>query len=481
MPARRTMNPKISIAHYRITAKLGEGGMGEVWRATDTKLNRDVAVKILPDAFAQNPDRLARFAREARVLALLNHPNIAAIYGVEDRALIMELVEGPTLAERIATGPIPIEEVLCFAKQIGEALEYAHGHGIIHRDLKPANIKVGIRVKVLDFGLAKMQAPAESEATVTAATQTGVILGTAAYMSPEQAAGRPTDARSDVFSFGLLLYEMLSGRRAFFEETPTLTLAAILHSEPRPLRELVPCVPAELDSIVTRCLAKDPSARFQSMGLVLRAVKDLAPPVAPLQGASIAVLPFTNLSADKENEYFSDGLAEEILNALSQVEGLRVAARSSSFYFKGKAVEISEIAAKLRVANVLEGSVRRAGNRVRVTVQLVDVNNGFHLWSERYDRQIEDLFDVQDQIAQAITERFKVTLGSGVKRSTQNLEAYELYLKGRHYWHQRLPATVRLAIQCFEDAIKARPPVPAGLCGARRLLRHPPGLRLGVG
>ena len=362
--------------------------------------------------------------------------------------------------------------MLC--EQIGEALEYAHGHGIIHRDLKPANIKVGMRVKVLDFGLAKMQAPAESEATVTAATQAGVILGTVAYMSPEQAAGRPADARSDVFSFGLLLYEMLSGRRAFFEETPTLTLAALLHTEPRPLRELVPCVPAELDSIVTRCLAKDPSARFQSMGLVLRAVKDLAPPVAPPQGASIAVLPFTNLSADKENEYFSDGLAEEILNALSQVEGLRVAARSSSFYFKGKAVEISEIAAKLRVANVLEGSVRRAGNRVRVTVQLVDVNNGFHLWSERYDRQIEDLFDVQDQIAQAITERFKVTLGSGVKRSTQNLAAYELYLKGRHYWHQRLPATVRLAIQCFEDAIRLDPRYPlayAGLADCYGILR----------
>ena len=432
-------------------------------------------IKILPEAFTGDPDRIARFAREARVLASLNHPNIAAIYGVEERALVMELVEGPTLAERIAAGPIPLEDVLCFAKQIGEALEYAHGHGIIHRDLKPSNIKVGMRVKLLDFGLAKMQAPTESESTVTAVTQAGVILGTVAYMSPEQAAGRPTDARSDVFSFGLLLYEMLSGRRAFREKTPIATLASILHTEPAPLRKLVPCVPAELDSIVARCLAKDPSARFQSMGLVLRAFEDLAHSVAPAtQGASIAVLPFTNLSADKENEYFSDGLAEEILNALSQVEGLRVAARSSSFFFKGKAVEISEIAARLHVRNVLEGSVRRAGNRVRVTVQLVDVNNGFHVWSECYDRQIEDLFDVQDQIARAITERFKVTLGGGLKRSTENLEAYELYLKGRHYWHQRLAANVRLAIQCFEDAIKLDPRYAlayAGLADCYGILR----------
>ena len=474
MPAARTMNPQMSIAHYRITAKLGEGGMGEVWRATDTKLNRDVAVKILPEAFTRDPDRVARFAREARVLASLNHPNIAAIYGVEERALVMELVEGPTLAERIASGPIPVEEVLFLARQIGEALQYVHGHGIVHRDLKPTNIKVGMRVKLLDFGLAKIQAPAASESTITAVTQAGVILGTVAYMSPEQAAGEPTDTRSDVFSFGLLLYEMISGRRAFLERTKIATLAAILHTEPPPLRKLAPRMPAELDSVVAHCLAKDPSARFQSIGLVLSAFERLARPVAPFQGASIAVLPFTNLSADKENEYFSDGLAEEILNALSQVEGLRVAARSSSFFFKGKAVEINEIGSRLRVGNVLEGSVRRAGDRVRVTVQLVDVNNGFDLWSECYDRQIKDLFDVQDQIARAITARLKVTLVGGVTRSTENLEAYELYLKGRQYWHQRLPATVRLAIQCFEEAIKLDPRYAlayAGLADCYGILR----------
>jgi serine/threonine protein kinase/Flp pilus assembly protein TadD len=448
-------SPPFSIGHYRITAKIGEGGMGSVYRATDTKLDREVAIKILPDAFANNPERLARFKREARILASLNHPNIATIYGVEDRALVMELIEGDTLADRIAMGPIPVEESLRIAKLIVGALEYAHERGITHRDLKPANIKTGSRVKVLDFGIAKVQVADESDATVTSATQAGVILGTAAYMSPEQAAGKPADARSDVFSFGLLLYEMLSGRQAFSGQTPLSTMAAILHKEPRPLREIAPFVPVELASIVVRCAAKDPSARFQSMGLLRRALENLGQPTArPTKGASIAVLPFSNLSADKENEYFSDGLAEEILNALSQVEGLNVAARTSSFFFKGKAAEISEIGTRLGVAKVLEGSVRRAGSRVRVTVQLVDVKNGFQLWSERYDRRMEDIFDIQDEIARAITERLKVTLSGGVKVSTKNLQAYELYLKGRHYWHQRSPATLRLAIQCFEQAIE---------------------------
>jgi serine/threonine protein kinase/Tfp pilus assembly protein PilF len=468
------MAPGSSIAHYRVIAKLGQGGMGEVWRATDTKLGREVAIKILPEALAHDVDRMARFAREARVLASLNHPNIAAIYGVEENALVMELVEGPTLAERISAGPISVEEVVCIAKQIGEALEHAHAHGIIHRDLKPANIKLGARVKVLDFGLAKMPSPAQSEATITAATHAGAVLGTVAYMSPEQAASQPADSRSDVFSYGLVLYEMLSGRRAFSEKTPISTLAAILHAQPRPLRELVPSLPVALDAIVARCLAKDPSARFPSMNLLLRALENLSQPVAAPRGTSIAVLPFTNLSAEKENEYFSDGLAEEILNALSQVEGLQVAARSSSFSFKSSAVEISEIAAKLRVANILEGSVRRAGDRVRVTVQLVDVNSGFHLWSERYDRQMKDIFDVQDEIARAIAERFKVTLCGGAQRTTQNLEAYELYLKGRHYWHQRLPATVRLAIECFERAINLDPQYAlayAGLADCYGILR----------
>jgi serine/threonine protein kinase/Flp pilus assembly protein TadD len=452
------MQEYTSIAHYTLTSKLGQGGMGEVFRATDNKLDREVAIKILPPAVANDPERLARFKREAKVLASLNHPNIATIFGVEEGALVMELIEGDTLADRIAEGPIPIEEAVGIAAQVVAALEYAHERGVIHRDLKPANVKAAGRVKVLDFGLAKVNETVPFDATITSATQIGAILGTAAYMSPEQAAGKPVDARSDIFSMGVLFYEMLSGKRAFSEETPISTMAAVLHKEPPPLREIAPQVPPELEDIVVRSMAKEPSARYASMSNLKQALKDMVQ-TAPRQAetASIAVLPFANLSADKENEYFSDGLAEEILIALSQVEGLRVAARSSSFSFKGKTTEAGEIASKLRVANILDGSVRRAGNRVRVTVQLVDARNGFQLWSERYDRQMEDIFAVQDEIARAIADQLKVKLGAGVKPATKNLEAYELYLKGRHLWNQRSPVTLRQGMTCFEKAIELDP------------------------
>ncbi len=452
------MSNPATIAHYTLTSKLGEGGMGEVYRATDTRLDREVAIKILPAAVADDPERLARFKREAKVLASLNHPNIATIFGVEEGALVMELIEGDTLVDRIAKGPIAVEEALRIADQIAGALEYAHGQGVIHRDLKPANVKAAGRVKVLDFGLAKVHETDQTDATITGATQVGTILGTAAYMSPEQAAGKLVDARSDVFSFGVLLYEMLSGKRAFSEETPISTIAAVLHKDPRPLREVAPQVPADLDLVVSNCMTKDPSARYASMSLLKQALAKVSQPSAHQpETASIAVLPFVNLSADKENEYFSDGLAEEILIALSQVENLRVAARSSSFSFKGKTVEMSEIASRLRVANILDGSVRRAGNRIRVTAQLVDAKNGFQLWSERYDRQMEDIFAVQDEIARAIAEQLKVTLGAGVKPATKNLEAYELYLKGRHLCSQRMVSTVRLGIKCFQQAIELDP------------------------
>lgn len=348
------------------------------------------------------------------------------------------------------------------AGQIAGALEYAHQRGVIHRDLKPANVKLGSRVKVLDFGLAKVQESADPDATLASTTQAGTVIGTAAYMSPEQAEGKPVDARSDVFSFGVLVYEMLSGRRAFSEASLISTMAAVLHKEPRPLREIAPHVPAELDAIVKRCMAKDPAARFSVMDMVQRALEDPArlaakPASQPAENASIAVLPFANLSAEKENEYFSDGLAEEILIALSQVETLRVAACRSSFSFKGKHAEMSEIGSKLRVANILDGSVRRAGNRVRVTVQLIDASSGFQLWSERYDRQMQDIFEVQDEIAHAIADRLKVSLGSAVKPATRNLAAYELYLKGRHLCSQRSITTVRLGMQCFEQAIGLDP------------------------
>lgn len=462
-----------TVSHYRVFERLGRGGMGEVYRATDAKLGRDVALKILPAAMARDSSRLSRFQREARTVAALNHPNIVTIFSVEEvdgvHFLTMELVEGEPLGKLIPPGGLEPGQIVEIAHALADALAAAHEKGIVHRDLKPTNIMVTRdgRVKVLDFGLAKeTRSASHDDATLPSPerTQAGVVVGTPAYMSPEQIAGRPLDHRSDIFSLGIVLFEMATGQRPFQGRSTAELSSSILRDSPSLVSEVRPGIPADLVRIVRRCLEKDPKRRIQTARDVANQFAEAAKAAHPSSGKqavlaeesspSVAVLPFKNLSADPENEYFSDGLAEEILNALSHVQGLSVAARTSSFSFKGKAVEIEQIANKLHVANVLDGSVRRAGNRVRVTVQLVDAKNGFQLWSERYERQMEDIFDVQDEIARAIAEKLKLTLHGGPKRATENLEAYELYLKGRHYWHQRSPTSLGLAIQCFERTIK---------------------------
>jgi serine/threonine protein kinase/tetratricopeptide (TPR) repeat protein len=492
-PARHELIGR-NLSHYRITAALGAGGMGEVYRATDTKLGREVALKVLPAEMARDPERLARFQREARVVAALNHPHIVTIFSVEEadsiNFLTMELVEGESLDRLIPPNGLAVERIVNIAGALAGALAAAHEKGIVHRDLKPANVMVTSegRVKVLDFGLAKEpQADNLGDETMTSAarTQEGIVMGTPAYMSPEQVAGRPLDHRTDIFSLGVVLHEMATGRRPFAGTSSAELGSAILRDSAPSVTDVRPDLPADLARIIRRCLEKDPHRRVQTARDVTNEFRDLADATrtpssgssvvsATDSGPSVAVMPFQNLSNDPENEYFSEGLAEEILNALSQVEGLRVAARTSSFYFKGKPSEMSEIAARLRVGNVLQGSVRRAGNRVRVTVQLVEVKNGFHLWSERYDRQMEDIFEIQDDIARAITERLKVTLGEVAKRSTTNPEAFELYLKARHHLHQRSPATLRAAIQCFEQTIKLDPQYAlayAGLAECYGILR----------
>jgi serine/threonine protein kinase len=450
--------------------------MGEVYRAADTKLGRHVALKILPADMAGDPNRLSRFQREARAVAALNHPNIVTIFSVEEiegvHFLTMELVEGDSLGKLIPAEGFQPAQIVEIGHAMADALAAAHEKGIIHRDLKPANVMVTRdgRVKILDFGLAKENRPVScDDATLTLPdrTQAGVVMGTPAYMSPEQIAGGPVDHRSDIFSLGVVLFEMATGQRPFQGQSYAELASSILRDSPSLVTEVRPGLPAELAQIVRRCLEKDPKLRIQTARDIANQFAEAAKAAHPSSGMeaalakesspSVAVLPFKNLSADAEHDYFSDGLAEEILNALSQVQGLSVAARTSSFSFKGKAVEIGEIANKLHVANVLDGSVRRAGNRVRVTVQLVDAEKGFQLWSERYDRQMEDIFDVQEEIARAIAEKLKLTLSGGPRRATENLEAYELYLKGRHYWHQRSPASLRLAIQCFERTIKLDP------------------------
>jgi eukaryotic-like serine/threonine-protein kinase len=468
--------PGTKLGPYEILGALGTGGMGEVFRARDARLSRHVAIKGLPPAFASSPERLARFRREAQTLAALNHPNIATIYGLEEAEespyLVLELIEGETLADRLKRGALPLREALAIGVQIAAAVEAAHERGIVHRDLKPANVMVtpaGL-VKVLDFGLAKLDAEATPATdasrsptlAVNAATVAGVILGTAAYMSPEQARGRDVDRRTDLWSFGCVLFECLAGRAAFTGETASDLIARILEREPD-WTALPAGTPARVREVVRRCLRKEAESRPRDIHDVRLELDDVARGGADPGGSheqSIAVLPFENLSG-ADDEYFADGVTDEILNALAQVDGLRVAARTSCFAFKGKREDLRVVGERLDVATVLEGSVRRAGARLRITAQLVKVADGYQLWSERYDRETTDVFAVQEEIANAIARRLRGAMHAEadrgrVRHGTQNLEAYELLLKGRALQNRRgrfLPE----AVSCFERAIALDP------------------------
>jgi serine/threonine-protein kinase len=468
-----------TIAHYEIVQKLGQGGMGVVYKARDQRLDRYVALKILPPEFVSDPDRKIRFMKEARAASALNHPGIITIHDIVHEQgldlIVMEFVDGVTLDQTLSERPLPPQKAVACAIQIAQALMAAHHAGIIHRDLKPANIMLSSdgRTKVLDFGLAKLTESKESELhdAATAATAPNIIIGTVQYMSPEQAEGRKLDRRSDIFSFGLVLYEMLSGRRAFHKESTISTLAAILHAEPPPLRQIAPGVPGALDDIVRRCLQKSPGERFQQMSEVKDALEHYGDKgshtemTLPLQ--AIAVLPFSNLSADKENEYFSEGLTEEISTALAKVSGLRVTGRTSAFLLR-QVENVREIGAKLNAGSILEGSVRRAGNRIRITAQLVNAADGYQIWSERFDRQMEDIFAVQDEITAAIVEALRnrlvgssgTAIGSApdpAARHKVGVEAHEAYLKGRFHWNRRTLDSLRRGLECFNDAVAKDP------------------------
>ncbi|MBN2318800.1 MAG: protein kinase [Acidobacteria bacterium] len=449
-----TLSPGSKLGPYEILSSIGSGGMGEVWKARDTRLGRTVAIKKVKGEHSE------RFKQEARSIAALNHPNICQIFDIGDDYLVLEYVEGKPLSS-----PLPEQEAVRLAIQIATALEEAHQHGIIHRDLKPSNIMVTDKgsVKLLDFGLAKLY---EQDASISSlptadfpATQAGAILGTVAYMSPEQAQGQPVDARSDIFSFGLVLYEMLSGRRAFSGSSASENIAALLRDEPAPLK-----ASPQLEKIVKRCLEKNPADRSQRMSeLKVDLVKATAKKVevSPEEPQpSIAVLPFVNMSGDKEQEYFSDGLAEEIINALTKIPGLKVIARTSAFAFKGKDQDITKIAEALRVSNILEGSVRKSGNRIRVTAQLITASDGSHLWSERYDRELTDVFEIQDEICQAIVDNLRIELSVGfpiTKPPTGNVEAYNLYLKGRYHISKFKQESLAKGRQYCEQAVAIDP------------------------
>ncbi|MDZ4806285.1 MAG: protein kinase [Candidatus Eisenbacteria bacterium] len=478
-----SLTPGTRLGPYEIVAPLGAGGMGEVYRARDSRLGRDVAIKALPAEFARNPEQLGRFEREAQTLASLSHPNIAAIHGLEERDgvphLVLELVEGESLAARLARGALPSREALSIGVQIASAVEAAHERGVIHRDLKPANVMIttaGV-AKVLDFGLAKNEPVAMSGSDLTqsptaailpGATVAGTILGTAAYMSPEQARGLSVDRRSDVWSFGCVLFECFTGKTPFEGATVTDLLAKILEREPD--WTLLPAgTPPRVREILRRCLRKEADERPRDIRDVRLELAEVASGAARISGAlapSVAVIPFENLSG-ADDEYFSDGITDEILNALVHLDGLRVAARTSCFAFKGRREDLRVVGEKLDVATVLEGSVRRSGNRLRITVQLVNAADGYQLWSERYDREMTDVFEVQDEIAGEIARRLRVTLqdsaeGFRGRRGTANLEAYELVLKGRAMQLRR-GRYLSQAIECFERAIALDPNYPEPL------------------
>ena len=453
---------------YRIVRTLGRGGMGVVYQAEDARLKRYVALKFLAGELSAHAQARTRFLREAQAAAALDDPHVCTVYEAgedQGRAYIaMAFIDGPTLRDRIAQGPLAIDEAVAIARGVAAGLAAAHARGVVHRDVKPGNVMLaGPRLaKITDFGLARMESGSQS-------TKTAGVAGTPAYMSPEQAQGLPTDQRTDIWSFGCVLYEMLAGRSPFATSSGQVDVFAIVHGPAPSVTAFRPDVPASLAAVLEGCLEPDLRRRYQNASNLLADLEAVSGgPAAPAARAashdvpSIAVLPFADMSSDRTQEYFGEGMAEEIIHALARIEGVRVVARTSSFALQGKGLDVREIGRVLNVGAVLEGSVRASGSRLRITAQLINVDDGFHVWSERFDREAGDVFAVQDEITVAIVDRLSVALHVGEraalrKRMPVDPEAYTFYLKGRYFRHRPAADTVQAALRCFADAIAKDP------------------------
>ena len=525
------LNPGACLGPYEIVASIGAGGMGEVYRARDTRLERTVAVKVLPDVLAGDRDALARFEREAKAVAALSHPNILAIHDVGRHEgityAVMELLEGETLREKLAEGATAVRKAVDFAVQIAHGLAAAHEKGIVHRDLKPENVFITRdgRVKILDFGLAKLSSPETASSSITdaptqvEATEPGTVLGTVGYMSPEQVRGLPSDRRSDIFALGAVLYEMVTGRRAFRSGSKMETLSAILRDDPPGFSAVKPDAPPALERVVLRCVEKNPEQRFQSARDVAYALEETlttsaarsagAEPLsrprpafrpialgvaaaAALAGVfalnvggirqrimqrtssksirSLAVLPLENLSRDPQQEYFADGMTEALITRLARIRALRVISRTSVMRYKGTRKTVPEIGRALDVDVIVEGSVLRAGDKVRITAQLIDASTDSHIWADDYEREVRDVLTLQSEIARAVADRVRAQITpqeeAGFRRTAAvDPEALEAYLKGRFQWNERTREGAEKALEHFQQAINREPGWALGYAG----------------
>jgi serine/threonine-protein kinase len=506
----------LELGHYRIAEKIGSGGMGAVYRARDEHLDREVAIKVLLPGTLADESARKHFRKEALALSKLNHPNIATIFDFDTQQgvdfLAMEYIPGSTLSEKLPAGPLPQKEVLWLGIEVAEGLSAAHEHGVVHRDLKPGNLRLTLdgRLKILDFGLAKLRQPSRESAATESVLESRAITGTLPYMAPEQVLGAEIDARTDIHAAGLVLYEMATGRRPFAELEHLQLMGAILHKSPPPPSTLCPAVSGELERIIGKCLEKEPENRYQSakeLAIDLRRLQaparaGAAAPVgasrkgrwrtlaaagtavfmlaaiaigfnagairerlaghrgAPIQ--SIAVLPLANLSHDPEQEYFADGMTEALITELSQISSLKVISRTSAMHYKGASEPLPQVARELNVDGVVEGSVLRSGDRVRITAQLIYAPSDTHVWAKSYERDMRGVLTLQSEVAQAIASeiRAKVTPEEQTRLASArpvNPEAYELYLKGRYEWNKRTKDGMRRGLDYFQQAIELDP------------------------